>query len=212
MSQRIRFVILMLLLAVSCVAVEVLPSAMQAPDGQKLSRFPLQIGEWSGQELPRLSNEEQRVLKANDYLSRVYRHNGQSVELFVAYYSSQKSGEAIHSPKNCLPGAGWQVISSEIVSVPASKEAVGLEANHFLIEKDDVQQDVVYWYQASGRKFASEYTGKLYLIWNALTKNRTDGALIRITSVRRENSDSRLATITDFGKELAPILPRFLPD
>src|SRR5215475_9137374 len=182
MSQRLRFLILILLLAVSCVAVEVLPSTMQSPEGLTLSRFPVQIGGWSGQDLPRLSDDEQKVLKADDYLTRRYRHNEQSVELFIAYYRSQKNGEAIHSPKNCLPGAGWQVISADLVRLPAANQTRGLETNHFVIERDDLRQDVVYWYQASGRKFASEYTGKVYLAWNALTKNRTDGALIRIAS------------------------------
>ena len=83
------------------------------------------------------------------------------------------------------------------------------EANHYVIEKDGMQQDVLYWYQAHGRTFASEYLGKIYLAWDGITKGRTDGAMIRITAARTPQT---FPTLVGFSQEVVPVLPQFLPN
>src|SRR5271165_4565638 len=188
MTNQLRFGCLIGLLLVTTVDLRWVSHLRSALPAANLSALPVRVAEWSGRDLPGMTANEKRVLAADSYLSREYRHRttGTSVALFVAYYSSQHSGDAIHSPKNCLPGAGWAPVFSETVRVqnPAAPSA-SLTANHYVIEKDGVQQDVLYWYQADGRTFASEYLGKIYLVWDAATRGRTDGALIRITARRR---------------------------
>jgi EpsI family protein len=185
------------------------------PARSDFEAFPLQLADWSGRDLPDLDDQTKRVLSADNYLLRDYRNNIASaqVNLFIVYYRSQRSGDALHSPKNCLPGAGWEPVSSG--SIRISNPAVpgsDFQANHYIIEKDGVQQDVLYWYQAHGRRFASEYLGKIYLVWDGITKGRTDGALIRITAVRTPGNRQNLQEMVRFAQEIVPVLPGFLPD
>jgi EpsI family protein len=185
-----------------------------APPAVNLAVFPTQLAEWSGRDLPDMTANEKRALAADSNLLREYHRytDDASVVLFVAYYGSQRSGDAIHSPKNCLPGAGWTPVFSEVVRVQnPSAAGSSFTANHYVIEKDGVQQDVLYWYQAHGRRFASEYVGKIYLAWDAATKGRTDGALIRITTSRTAESRRSFENMLEFAGELTPLLSRVLP-
>jgi EpsI family protein len=110
------------------------------------------------------------------------RQGAAPVWLYVGYYGSQRTGSTYHSPKNCLPGAGWTFKSSEPVTgvIPGARRAT---VNKVVIEKGFDRQLILYWYQDRGRVVASEYDAKAYLIWDALTKNRTDGALVRISTL-----------------------------
>lgn len=211
MSNSLRFGCLLVLLLGANVQVRLLSHGRLVPLRQRLDHFPLSVGGWTGRELPSLSEGERRVLRADDYLFRIYERDGMRVGLFVAYYQSQKSGDALHSPKNCLPGSGWEPVRSEVVRIPApTASRPVLEANHYVVEKDGIQQDVLYWYHANERIFASEYRGKIYLVWDAITKNRTDGALVRITAVRTEDGDHALQALTEFTRQLSGVLPQFL--
>lgn len=196
--------------------------------------FPLTLGEqWQGKELG-LEQNILDVLKLSDYMMRVYvplqriegtgnaereTMNGRREEgvkvgapvwLYVGYYQSQRTGATYHSPKNCLPGAGWQFVEAEQAMVPVPGTAP-ITINHVVIQKGLDKQVVLYWYQDRGRVIASEYWAKAYMIWDAMTKNRTDGALIRIsvpvTTTTEEASQRGLAFLRDFW----PLLPGFLP-
>jgi EpsI family protein len=179
------------------------------------AEFPTQVANWSGIDLPDLSAGVKRTLAADNYLVREYRNDisGDQVDLFIAYYRSQRSGDALHSPKNCLPGAGWEPVSSEVVllSDPVVPNKF-FKADHYVIQKDGMEQDVLYWYQAHGRRFANEYLGKIYLAWDGITNGRTDGALIRVNAPRRPGNPEPLPALVAFAKDLAPVLPRFLPN
>lgn len=214
MTNWWRFGWLIGLLLVTTAALRWTARVQSAPPAANLAGFPTQLAEWSGRDLPDMTANEKRALAADSYLIREYHrsNDGMTVVLFVAYYSSQRSGDAIHSPKNCLPGAGWAPVSSEMVRVQnPSAPGSAFTANHYVIEKDDAQQDVLYWYQADGREFASEYLGKIYLAWDAATKGRTDGALVRITTARTFGNQRSFDTMVDFAGELTPLLARFLP-
>src|SRR6185312_3812618 len=87
-------------------------------------------------------------------------------------------GESMHSPKNCLPGAGWEPIQSDLVPLPAA--GPGVEVNRYVVEKEGDRDLVLYWYQAQGRIIAREYWGKLYLVWDAMRQGRRDGAIVRV--------------------------------
>jgi EpsI family protein len=215
MKDRVRFGCLIGLLVFSTVDLRWIRHGQPVPPRSDFAAFPIQVADWSGRDLPDLNASVKRVLAADNYVLRDYRNDNTDadVALFIAYYSSQRSGDALHSPKNCLPGAGWEPISSETIRVPnIAVPSTSFEANHYVIEKDGVQQDVLYWYQAHGRTFASEYVGKLYLVWDGMTKGRTDGALIRLTTVRSSKSPKSFQEMLTFAQAVSPILPQFLPN
>jgi EpsI family protein len=215
MKDKFRFACLIGLLFLTTVDLRWISHGHPVPVRSDFEAFPIQLGEWSGKDLPDLDEKTKEVLRADNYLLRDYRNNSAStqVDLFIVYYRSQRSGDALHSPKNCLPGAGWEPISSGTIRIPTSDNSdAGFRANHYVIEKDGVQQDVLYWYQAHGRRFASEYLGKIYLVWDGITKGRTDGALIRITAPRAPGNTQSFPAMVKFAQKIAPVLPGFLPN
>jgi EpsI family protein len=215
MMDKLRFICLIGLLLLSTVELRWRSHGHPVPPRGDFAAFPIQVADWSGRDLPDLSAGVQRVLAADNYLLREYRHDvtGAQVDLLVVYYRSQRSGDALHSPKNCLPGAGWEPVSSEVILIsdPAVPNS-WFKADHYVIEKDGVEQDVLYWYQAHGRRFASEYVGKIYLAWDGITNGRTDGALIRINAPRTLGNSQTLPALLAFAKDLSSVLPRFLPN
>jgi EpsI family protein len=210
--DRIRFGCLIGLLLASTVNLRWVDHSRPVPARADFDSFPAQLADWSGKDLSDFTPGTKRVLAADNYLLRDYRNNasGAQADLFIVYYRSQRSGDALHSPKNCLPGAGWNPVSSEVIRISnPSVPGTDFEANHYVIEKDGMQQDVLYWYQAHGRTFASEYLGKIYLAWDGITKGRTDGALIRITAARTPQT---FPVLVGFAQQVAPVLPQFLPN
>ena len=146
------------------------------------------------------------ILGVTEYLNRVYVREQDRAQagLYVGYYKSQRQGESIHSPLNCLPGSGWQPITSgrAIIPIPPdaspSPAAPSIEVNRYVVQKGLDTLLVMYWYQSHGRVIASEYWGKFYLVADALRLNRTDAAMIRvmvpITSPAATEAADRTAT------------------
>jgi len=212
--DKIRLSCLIGLLLFASVELRWISHGRSVPPRNDFDAFPEQVDDWSGQNLPDLDVAVRKELAADNYLLRNYHNTtGSNMGLFIAYYGSQRSGDALHSPKNCLPGAGWEPISSGTVRITdPSAPGKSFEVNHYVIERGGEQQDVLYWYQAHGRRFASEYLGKIYLVWDGITKGRTDGALIRITASRSSGSSQSLPAMVAFAKDLSPILPQYLPN
>ena len=215
MTDKFRFGCLIGLLLLTTADLRWVSHGHPVPIRSDFGAFPTHLGDWSGKDLPDLDEKTKEVLRADNYLWRDYRNSTAStqVNLFIVYYRSQRSGDALHSPKNCLPGGGWEPVSSGAIRIfsPDNPDS-GFRANHYVIEKDGVQQDVLYWYQAHGRRFASEYLGKIYLVWDGITKGRTDGALIRITTARAPGDTQSFPAMVKFAQEIAPVLPVFLPN
>ena len=151
------------------------------PHAAPLSQFPVQVGSWQVTREGVVEKEVQEVLKADDLLNRFYSSplNGIGANLFVAYFRSQRNGKAPHSPKNCLPGAGWTPSESEIIQIPVAN-AAPLSVNRYLVSKGDNKSLVLYWYQSRDRAIASEYWAKIYLVIDAIRLNRSDTALVRV--------------------------------
>ena len=147
---------------------------------EPLAALAMEVGQWNGRPAARYDERIVAKLGVDEYLTRFYSRPGEGVvHLYVGYYQSQAEGNSIQSPKNCLPGAGWQPISSGETQIPVgSGEAV--KVNRYLIQKGRERQMVLYWYQSHGRVVASEYWAKLYLVMDAIQMNRTDGALVRV--------------------------------
>jgi EpsI family protein len=210
--MKARIAIVIVLLATANVGMRTASFGRPVPLRAGFEEVPRNIAGWQGWDVPGLTEREKGILGADDYLVRVYERDGVQVGLFVAYYREQKSGDTLHSPKNCLPGAGWEPVLSERVRIPRhDRDGAVFEANHFVVEKDRMQQDVLYWYQANERVFASEYDGKIYLVLDALRKGRTDGALVRITVNRLAGSEREVKAAMEFAREWMAISSRFLP-
>lgn len=184
------------------------------PDRHDFNEFPAAIGEWQGSR-EKIEKNVLDVLKLDDYIMANYRRsNGETVNFYSAYYQSQRGGASAHSPRSCIPGGGWQIKDFQTTTL-SSIEVAGapLTVNRLLIKKGDYGQLVYYWFQQRGRIITNEYLVKLYLFWDALTMNRTDGALIRVTTILRPgddpaNADKRLLAFT---QEMMAEINRFVP-
>jgi EpsI family protein len=210
-----RFVVArMLAVAVLLGATHVIVSraaAREAPvTREPLALFPHQLGPWIGSADVEFSDDVVAQAGVDDYVNRQYvRADAGPVALYVGYYGSQRQGDAIHSPQNCLPGAGWQPIEAGYTGLPAT--AGGVRVNRYVIQKGIDRQLVLYWYQGRGRTVANEYTNKLLLMWDAARLHRTNAALVRIitpivTDVSQASNDAR-----QFAAALLPLLPRYVP-
>jgi EpsI family protein len=181
------------------------------PEGspeKPLVGLPSRLGDrWRGRDLP-LSNRDLEMLQLSDYVNRVYSTDGagEPVELYIGYYQNQRTGSTYHSPLNCLPGSGWQVAESGYERVPGTD----LRVKKLLIEKELRRSIVLYWYYDRGRVITSEYSAKAYLIWDAITKNRTDGALVRIVVPVATRPEAAAERALAFLSELWPSLQEHL--
>jgi EpsI family protein len=175
-----------------------------------LRDLPYTVGTWSGQESP-LPERIVQAVSVSDYTNRFYFANGIApVQLYVGYYASQKTGETIHSPKNCLPGAGWEPVRSRFatISVAGGRQIV---VNEYVIQKDGNKQLVFYWYQGRGRITASEYAVKFWMVSDAISRNRTDGALVRLITPVNDGEASARMRLISFAQSLFPNLDAIIP-
>ena len=169
------------------------------------------MGDWRGH-LALLDLATENYLKVDDYLLSDYaRPDGKPVNLYVAYYASQRNGESPHSPIVCMPGSGWAITSFK--EIGHKNFGDNQPFNRVIIEKGTVKQLVYYWFDERGRKITNEWSAKFYLLADAIFENRTDGALVRLTtrvlpSETEQDADSRLQA---FMKDAVPRLSQFLP-
>jgi EpsI family protein len=181
---------------------------------ERFSVFPMTISKWSGRPDAPLTQHVLDVLGVDDYLSRTYyTANGEVANLYMGFYQNQREGDTIHSPLNCIPGAGWEPIEKQRVQLRTPNGPVVV--NELVIEKGIEHQLVLYWYQAHGRVVASEYWGKTYLVLDALRLNRTDGSMIRVITDLGDNvKEGRLrasAIAHEFAETVLPMLGPYLP-
>jgi len=179
-----------------------------------LASLPRTLGAWSAPVDAPLAKDAIAVLGVDDYLSRTYVNaaSRQPVHLYVGYYGSQRQGDSIHSPQNCLPGAGWQAVEGERRPIDLGGGAVTV--NRYLIEKGLDRQLVLYWYQGRGRIVANEYANKFWLMIDAARLHRSNGALVRvITPIGRGEQPQAAAeaALTEFTRSLFPHLNTYLP-
>jgi len=146
---------------------------------QPLTSIAPVLGEWKATQDATLSPEVISALDASSYLFRIYERNRRKASLFVAHYAKQRPGQNIHSPKNCMPGVGWEIQSAETVQVPVMDRSVDI--NLVRIEKGSQRLLVLYWYQSKRRTVANEYLGKMFMIWDAAVGRSGGDSLVRIT-------------------------------
>jgi EpsI family protein len=185
------------------------------PPRQALASLPRAVGPWSAAADVSIGSDALAVLGVDDYVSRTYLSEtaAPAVNLYVGYYRSQRQGDTIHSPQNCLPGAGWQPIDGgpRRLELGDRTEIV----NRYVIQKELDRQVVLYWYQGRGRVVANEYANKFWLMVDAARLHRSNGALVRvIASAGRSPAGSVAAAdaaASNFARALFPHLTAYLP-
>ncbi len=185
------------------------------PERVSLQRFPLVLGEWNGRD-GRLAADVLDVLKPSDYLIANYatRDNPAPVELYVAYYDSQRKDATVHSPRACLPGGGWLITDISQREIPELlPDGAPLPFNRVVIEQSGQKALVYYWFMQRGRYLTSEYLVKWYIFWDALTRNRTDGAMVRVMTMVPEGTDVAAADerVQQFIRAAEPKLYYHIP-
>jgi exosortase D (VPLPA-CTERM-specific) len=185
------------------------------PEREQLSTFPLSFEDWQGRDrfVDQIYLDE---LQTDDYLLATYRNqtDNMPVELWIAYYDTQRKGRSVHSPKGCLPGGGWRVESLDQHAVPdVGPAGNAITVNRSLIVKGDARQLVYYWFVQRGRIQTNEYLVKWFIFWDALTRNRTDGALVRVTTFVPDVSmiDAADRRLQAFVRTIDPKLAYYLP-
>ena len=208
-----EFVISFVVLLAAGILIRSISHGEETPLRQRFGEFPLHIEQWSGRALE-LDTQVLEVLRVDDYVLRQYWDaQGSPVELYVGYYKSQRQGATYHSPKNCLPGSGWTFLQTGKAYLRvAQRPEQAIEINKFTIQKGLDKQLVLYWYQDRGRIITSEYWAKLYMIWDAMRRQRTDGAFVRITvPFGGESEEKALVQGRAFAEAIFPLLREYLP-
>ena len=208
----VRLVIVVLVLLGGTALLHAMSHGEPVVAREPLRDLSYRIGSWNGMEVPM----EQSVVQAvgvTDYTSRRYvNSSAPGVDLYIGYYASQRTGDTIHSPKNCLPGSGWDPIRAGYTTIPLPSGRT-IEVNEYVIAQGLDKQLVFYWYQGRGRVVASEYWGKFYMIDDAITRNRTDGALVRlITPIVADDETAAHTRLEEFAQAVFPSLSNFIPN
>lgn len=215
MKRNWRFAVSAILLAATALVLHARNGREIIPHRLPLSSFPRALDGWNGSDVP-ITQDVLDVLGPGDFLLRDYRDNGggqmQPVYLFIAYFASQRAGDTIHSPKNCLPGAGWAPVRTDRITVDVAGHAP-FQANRYLIAKGDDRQLVLYWYWAHDRAVASEYAAKFYLVADSIRMHRTDGSLVRLSTplAPGESSESAERDLIAWAGRVVPLLDRYVP-
>lgn len=184
---------------------------------EPLAMIPMQVGSWRGYQTAPFDREIVKVLGVDEYVNRFYVDGKEPfINLYVGFYKSQRQGDTIHSPLNCLPGAGWQPVQKDRARIMVTDVAGTrpIDVNQFVIQKGVDRQLVLYWYQSHGRIVANEYRSRMLMVYDAIRLNRSDAAMIRVvTPLADAETDSSAAArrAAGFVQALFPTLQNILP-
>jgi EpsI family protein len=219
-----RFWVICLLLSAAAVLLQLRGDVDRVPTSEPLSKLSMSIGGWEGREIP-LDGYVLDVLGKGVFLNRTYipvrqgqQHNSREndngpIGLFIGYFPTQRTGQAIHSPQNCLPGAGWNFESkgvTDLVDSAGTRYRVGT----YLISNGKDRDQVLYWYRSHGRSIASDYAAKWYTLTDSILHNRTDAALIRVITPLQQGESPQDAKqrAVSFAEQMNPMLSAYIPD
>ena len=214
-----RFWVVLLLLLTTFTTLRLRASVDRVPPSEPLNLLPQTIDGWSSQDVP-ISQDTLDILGDGRFLNRLYVNSTTTghlaeppVSLFIGYFPTQRTGQSIHSPQNCLPGAGWTFVSSRKIYLD-NPELKNYPVGEYVIANGTAKQVVLYWYLAHGRSIANDYVAKAYMMADAIRYNRTDGALVRLVTPLDANEPlaSAQARVLKFADRLVPTLPRFIPN
>jgi EpsI family protein len=190
-------------------------SARNRPEPQlprkDLASFPLIVGNRFGRDVT-IPPDALKVLGDGEFLDRNFSGGSQPpIDLFIAYFPTQRTGSTMHSPQNCLPGAGWSPINFARLPIPTSEGSITV--NRYVVEKGLDRALVLYWYQSHGRVVASEYWAKFYLVHDSMQMHRSDGALIRVITpiLSGEGATAAQNRAIVFTQDVVPMLDAYIP-
>jgi exosortase D (VPLPA-CTERM-specific) len=181
------------------------------PDREPFAGFPIQVEGWKGR-VDTMEPIYLDALKLDDYLLSDYSNGQQAINLYMAYYASQRRGESAHSPRTCIPGGGWKINSITAVKLDDPRLS-DLTVNRILIRKGELKQLGYYWFQGRGRVITNEYLVKWFIFWDSLTRRRSDGALIRLLTTigPNENVAEAESQLIEFLADIRPLLDGYIP-
>jgi len=205
----LRLFVVGLVLLAGIFATRTIRPSIAPQEHRRLRDFPAKIAVWQSKDLP-YDPEVVRAIGADDYTNREYFGGGRPIELYIGYYKDQRSGDVIHSPKNCLPGEGWEPVRSSRIQLGTADKP--FMVNEYIVEQGTERDLVLYWYQTRGRIVASEYLAKFWLVADGVRRKATDGALIRIWTTAEGGEESAHARATDFARRVYPQVSEFLPN
>ena len=214
MASSLRFILAAALIASAAIFLQARGRNEVFPPRLALQSFPTQLSAWTGTDFA-IPKDVLEVLGPGDFLFRDYQNPAEkqpSVNLFIAYFPSQRTGDTIHSPKHCLPGSGWLPVESSRVTLSLPGHSP-FPANRYVIAKGDSRQLVLYWFWAHDRGVASEYWAKFYLVADSMRMNRSDGALVRIMTPLYfgETAEAAEQRLLPFAGDVAPLLDNYIP-
>lgn len=209
-----RFLLAALLIASTAVFLQARRQGEVFPSRLPLDSFPEQLAHWSGTDRS-LDKSVLDILGPGDFLLRDYQDLDSAqpdINLWIAYFPSQRAGDTIHSPQHCLPGAGWSWTERKHITLTIPGHAP-FPANRAIIANGEDRRLVLYWYWAHDRGVASEYWAKYYLVKDSMQLNRSDGALIRIMTpmYAHETAESAEQRILPFLNHVLPLLNDYIP-
>lgn len=218
--KSLRLWCVVLLMSFTALVLHVRGDVDRVLPSQPLSGFPVNLGQRTAVDIP-IDAETLAILGKGDFLNRVYTRSPGSagmndptqVGLYIAYFATQRTGQAIHSPQNCLPGAGWTFLSSgvtELTGASGTKYSVG----DYLITDGNVTEEALYWYQLHGRTIASDYEAKFYTLADSIRYGRSDAALVRIITPVNPGEDRAIARsrAINFAEQITSLLPAYVPN
>jgi EpsI family protein len=214
MARNLKFIIVVVILLLGAS----LNYYFSKPDislpRKSLADFPKELGDWTTISEQKIDRGSMAILQVDDYFVRNYRNSkGEVIGLYIGYFKSQREGKGIHSPRQCLPGAGWVPVSIEIYNLKIpGHNPTHAEVNKYIMGKGLDRRLYLFWYHGRNRVYASEYWNKIYLIWDGLTKRRTDGALIRVNNLATRNPNEALQTQIEFINLFFPLLKEYIPN
>jgi EpsI family protein len=219
-----RLWLVVLLMSFTALALHVRGDVDLVLPSRPLTEFPATIGPRTACDIP-LKQDVLDILGKGFFLNRVYIPSltacGSStvptgtppISLFIGYFPTQRTGQSIHSPQNCLPGAGWSFLSSGVTTL-TDANGKQYRVGDYLITDGNSTQEVLYWYQMHGRSIASDYKAKMYTLADSIRYRRTDAALVRVITQVGSSEDSAAAhdRVVTFAQQIAPQLPAYVPN
>jgi EpsI family protein len=219
--MRGRLVVLAIVFIAATVFIARATQSEPVPIRKSFETFPGQIAGWTGRPGPPFDPRVLKVLGVDEYLNLTYVKPAQlPIGVYVGYYRSQREGDTMHSPLNCLPGAGWEPESKTTLTIPvmnslsADAEERNIVVNRYLIRKGVDRELVIYWYQSHDRVIASEYASRVHMVLDAARTNRTDAAMVRVITPVPDDPGAEAAAearAAEFVTKMFPVLHDYLP-
>jgi EpsI family protein len=214
LNNRYVRVLTALLLMQGIVFYAVALRAENIPPVSPLAAFPTGIAGWQMYRDVKIEQETLDILKADDTLNRIYvdRQKGIDAFLFIAFFKTQRMGQAPHSPKNCLPGSGFEPVESGPMSIAIPDRPEPIVVNRYLTARGEEKSVTLYWYQSHNRIIAGEFSAKFWLIADSIRYHRSDSSLVKVVvPVRNNDADTATRTAVEFVQAIFPAVSIQLP-